>query len=84
MKRYTTILIIALLLICLTSGCIKKTERPDIQTPDREYTPPQQPTADDTITDEVSTEISDIDTINNDLEDADLENLEDDFANIDW
>ena len=36
------------------------------------------------VTDDVNTEITDVDALQDDLNDSELDNLEDDLANLDW
>ena len=74
-KKIISILLILVLSTLLIVGCAKKQSVEQIT---------EKTTDTEAITDDVSTQISDIDSIDEDLDDSDLDNLEEDFANIDW
>ena len=77
-NKIITILTLTILAIFFIAGCTKTGIEP---------TPEEQPisgeTGDEAVS-EISDDISDIDVMDDDLDTGDLDNLEQDLANIDW
>jgi len=77
-NKITIIFSLIILTIFFISGCTKTAVEP---TPEGQPAPGE--TGDDTI-DEISSDISDIDVMDDDLDTNDLDNLAQDLNDLDW
>ena len=85
-KRIISLLLILVLFSLFIAGC---TQKSSIEQSTDKITQPETieddtQTTDEPIAEDVSTQISDIDSIDEELDDSDLDSLEEDIANIDW
>ncbi len=85
-KKIISILLIMVLFSLFIAGCAKKSPIIEQQADKTMETEGVQDTrtTEEPIAKDVSTQISDIDSIDEELDDSDLDSLEEDFANIDW
>ncbi len=84
MNKMTIVLMAALIVAVLfVSGCAKDdTGSGTDDTGIDDTKPPEVPK--DALSQEVSEDISDVDSAGTELDDADVENLDEEFENIDW
>ncbi|MFH1432924.1 MAG: hypothetical protein ABIG84_06940 [archaeon] len=91
MRKITIVIMVVMVAVLFVSGCAQKqTENApvsDINEP-TDGTKPVQPEAaagaGDTLGQEVSTEITSVDSTDKELQDDDVDNLDTEFENIDW
>jgi len=85
MKRFTiAILSLTILAMFFVAGCLKMTEtetKPSDEQGVVSYE--EQETGDETV-DEISDDITNIDSLDDDLDNEDLDNLAQDLDNLDW
>ena len=77
-NKVTVILLLAILTIFFIAGCSKTEIEP---TPEEQPTPGE--TGDEAVN-EISTDISDIDIMDDDLDTQDLDDLAQDLNDLDW
>lgn len=83
MNKMTIVLMAALIVAVLfVSGCAKDDTGATDDTGVDDTKPPEGPK--DALSQEVSEDIGDIDSAGTELDDADVENLDKEFENIDW
>ncbi len=77
-NKITVILMLTILTIFFIAGCAKTEIKPET-----EEGPIPGETGDEAVN-EISTDISDIDSMDDDLDTQDLDNLAQDLNNLDW
>ena len=86
MNKMTIVLMAALIVAVLfVSGCAKDDTGATDDTGIDDTKPPEVPEGPkDALSQEVSEDIGDVDSASSELDDADVENLDEEFENIDW
>ncbi len=85
MNKMTIVLIAALIVAVLfVSGCAKDDTGSGATDTGVDDTKPPEGPEEDALSQEVSEDIGNVDSAGTELDDADVENLDEEFENIDW
>jgi len=83
MNKMTIVLMALLVAVLFVSGCADKDTGGGVDVDD--IKPPAEPVVErDVLSEEVSEDIDEVESVSTELEDEDDENLDEEFENIDW
>lgn len=86
MNKMTIVLMVALMAAVFVCGCADNDTPAAVSPPADDTRAPVVPAADerDALSGEISEDMDDVESLSSDLEDKDVENLDEEFENIDW
>ncbi len=86
MRKMHVVIMALFVAVLFVSGCTDGGEKTNVPVEKNfaPQVPPKTQAAQDTLSKEVTNDISNVDNANTDLTDADVDNLDKDLANVNW